>query len=89
MAARVAACDQIAGERGYARIPPFEDRRVIAGQGTIGLEIAEDFAAALDGVEGIPQATPERPVVAVLSGGNIAPDLLARVVAGENTSYTG
>ena len=44
LAARVAACDQIAQERGYARIPPFEDRRVIAGQGTVGLEIAEDFA---------------------------------------------
>jgi threonine dehydratase len=42
--ARVAAYDQIAQDRGYARIPPFDDRRVIAGQGTIGLEIAEDFA---------------------------------------------
>ena len=31
----------IAAERGAELIPPFEDVRVIAGQGTIGLEIAE------------------------------------------------
>lgn len=44
MAARLAASAEIARSRGYAEIPPFEDPRVIAGQGTIGLEIAEDFA---------------------------------------------
>jgi threonine dehydratase len=219
MVARVAGCDQIAADRGYAPIPPFDDRRVIAGQATIGLEIAEDFgsgggpvpagrparpaavlvpvsggglisgiavairallpgtevigvepelaadardslrqgapvawpaadvartvadalrveqvgdltfahirelvtdivtvtdeqmltavrrlalearlvaepggaaavAAALDGVDGVPQATPEAPVVAVLSGGNISPKLLAEVLAGQNLSYT-
>ena len=27
---------------GYVLIPPFDDRTVIAGQGTIGLEIAAD-----------------------------------------------
>jgi threo-3-hydroxy-L-aspartate ammonia-lyase len=42
--ARLAAAEQIARTRGYAFIPPFDDRRVIAGQGTIGLEIAEDLA---------------------------------------------
>ena len=31
-------------DRGYAEVPPFDDRRVIAGQGTVGLEIAEDLA---------------------------------------------
>jgi threo-3-hydroxy-L-aspartate ammonia-lyase len=45
LAARVEASKKIASDRGYAEIPPFDDRRVIAGQGTIGLEIAEDFAA--------------------------------------------
>jgi threonine dehydratase len=44
MAARLAASAEIARSRGYAEIPPFEDPRVIAGQGTVGLEIAEDFA---------------------------------------------
>jgi threo-3-hydroxy-L-aspartate ammonia-lyase len=43
--ARVAATGQIARTRGYAEIPPFDHRLVIAGQGTIGLEIAEDLAA--------------------------------------------
>lgn len=44
---------------------------------------AAAVAAALDGVDGDQQATPEAPVVAVLSGGNIAPDPLARVLAGK------
>jgi len=43
-AARVAATDEIARVRGYHPVAPFDDRDVIAGQGTIGLEIAEDFA---------------------------------------------
>jgi threo-3-hydroxy-L-aspartate ammonia-lyase len=49
LAARLEASAKIANDRGYAEIPPFDDRRVIAGQGTVGLEIAEDFAAASDG----------------------------------------
>jgi threonine dehydratase len=42
LAARVAGARAIADARGYCEIPPFDDRRVIAGQGTIGLEIAAD-----------------------------------------------
>jgi threonine dehydratase len=34
---------EIAERRGFAVIPPFDDDRVIAGQGTVGLEIAEDL----------------------------------------------
>jgi threonine dehydratase len=45
LAARIAASGRIARDRGYVEIPPFDDRRVIAGQGTVGLEIAEDLAA--------------------------------------------
>jgi threonine dehydratase len=37
----------IAAERGASLVPPFDDARVIAGQGTAGLEIAAQ-AAALD-----------------------------------------
>jgi threonine dehydratase len=44
LTARIERSAKIASERGYAEIPPFDDRRVIAGQGTIGLEIAEDLA---------------------------------------------
>ena len=32
---------QIAGERGFKYIPPFDDPLIISGQGTIGLEILE------------------------------------------------
>jgi threonine dehydratase len=45
LAARTEASRDIARARGYAEIAPFDDRNVIAGQGTIGLEIAEDLAA--------------------------------------------
>ncbi len=37
------AAERIAGERGLAVIPPYDDDRIIAGQGTCGLEIAEDL----------------------------------------------
>lgn len=32
---------QLSEEHGYVVIPPFDDRRIIAGQGTVGLEIVE------------------------------------------------
>jgi threonine dehydratase len=35
---------RIAGEQGRALVKPFDDPFVIAGQGTIGLEIAEDIS---------------------------------------------
>ncbi|MEO5965902.1 MAG: pyridoxal-phosphate dependent enzyme, partial [Candidatus Limnocylindrales bacterium] len=35
--------EEIAAARGLSIIPPFDDRRIIAGQGTTGLEIAEDM----------------------------------------------
>jgi threo-3-hydroxy-L-aspartate ammonia-lyase len=46
MAARVAAAAGLMARHGYVLIPPFDDRRVIAGQGTIGLEIAADCPRA-------------------------------------------
>jgi threonine dehydratase len=42
LAARVAATEELVAAHGYTMIPPFDDPRVIAGQGTIGLEIAAD-----------------------------------------------
>jgi threonine dehydratase len=35
--------ERIASERGLAIIPPYDDDRIIAGQGTCGLEIVEDL----------------------------------------------
>jgi len=60
LAARVEAAERIARTRGYTQIPPFDDRHVIAGQGTIGLEIAEDCTPA-----------PPRAVLVPVSGGGL------------------
>jgi len=65
-AARVAATDEIARVRGYHPVAPFDDRDVIAGQGTVGLEIAEDFTAAAAAVAARPSA-----VLAPVSGGGL------------------
>lgn len=35
--------EEIAAARGLAIIPPYDDPRIVAGQGTAGLEIAEDM----------------------------------------------
>ncbi|MEO3780746.1 pyridoxal-phosphate dependent enzyme [Micromonospora sp. B11E3] len=46
-ARRLAEAQRVAAETGAELVPPFDDRRIIAGQGTIGLEILDD----LPGVE--------------------------------------
>jgi threonine dehydratase len=40
---RQRVAEEIAAHRGLAIIPPFDDDRIIAGQGTVGLEILEDL----------------------------------------------
>jgi len=35
--------EQLATEHGYIIVPPYNDEKIIAGQGTIGLEILEDL----------------------------------------------
>jgi threonine dehydratase len=40
---RQRVAEEIAAARGLAIIPPFDDDRIIAGQGTVGLEIAVDM----------------------------------------------
>jgi threonine dehydratase len=42
LAARTAAVDELVARHGYTPIPPFDHRDVIAGQGTVGLEISAD-----------------------------------------------
>lgn len=42
LAARTAAVDELIARFGFTPIPPFDHRDVIAGQGTVGLEIAAD-----------------------------------------------
>jgi threonine dehydratase len=59
---------QLARERGLAVIPPFDDDRIIAGQGTVGLEIAED----------VPDVAT---VVVPIGGGGLASGVAAAVKA--------
>ena len=68
MAARIAATDELVARHGYVLIPPFDDRRVIAGQGTVGLEIMADC----------PQADL---VVVPVSGGGLISGIAAAVRA--------
>ncbi|WP_371497698.1 threonine/serine dehydratase [Kitasatospora sp. NBC_00374] len=41
---------ELVAEHGYVWVPPYDDPYVIAGQGTVGLEIAEDAPDELDTV---------------------------------------
>src|SRR5471032_3249281 len=41
---RAAIAKQIVAERGATLVPPYDDPLIIAGQGTIGVEIVEDLA---------------------------------------------
>lgn len=60
---RDAIGDRLAADRGLTLIKPFDDPQVIAGQGTTGLEIAEQAAEA-----GVTQA----PVLVCCGGGGLA-----------------
>src|ERR1700684_963095 len=41
-AERQSKAEELAAQHGYLIVPPFNDEQIIAGQGTIGLEILED-----------------------------------------------
>jgi threonine dehydratase len=98
LAARLAATEALAIEHGYTVIPPFDDRRVIAGQGTIGLEIAEqcpDVGVVLVPVSGgglisgiataIKDAHPEAAVIGVEP--ELAADARDSLRAGERIAW--
>jgi threonine dehydratase len=42
-AERQLKAEELAGQHGYVIVPPYNDEQIIAGQGTIGLEILEDL----------------------------------------------
>ena len=42
-AERVRRAEELAAEHGYVLVPPYDDETLIAGQGTVGLEILEDL----------------------------------------------
>ena len=60
---REAIARRIADERGAELLPPFDDARVISGQGTVGLEIAAEAAAMGERLDA---------VVTPCSGGGLA-----------------
>ncbi|MFZ0562834.1 MAG: threonine/serine dehydratase [Terriglobales bacterium] len=37
--------EALAAERGYVIVPPYDDAKIVAGQGTVGIEILEDLPA--------------------------------------------
>jgi threonine dehydratase len=49
-AERKARAEELATERGLLMMPPFDDPAIVAGQGTVGLELAEDLPAGVDTV---------------------------------------
>ncbi len=42
-AERQSKAEELAAQYGYAIVPPYNDEKIIAGQGTMGLEILEDL----------------------------------------------
>jgi len=42
-AERVALADELATKHGYVLVPPYNDEKIIAGQGSIGMEILDDL----------------------------------------------
>ena len=40
---RVRRTEELVAEHGYVPVPPYDDETIIAGQGTVGLEILEDL----------------------------------------------
>lgn len=43
---RKARAEELAQQKGYALVPPYDDEAIIAGQGTMGLEILADLSDA-------------------------------------------
>src|SRR5215469_2456978 len=40
---RKTKAEELASQHGYAIVPPYNDEKIVAGQGTLALEILEDF----------------------------------------------
>lgn len=71
--------EEILRERGGAMVPPFDHPDIIAGQGTVGLEIAEQLAEAAERDPG----APGRPalVLVPIGGGGLISGVAAAVRA--------
>ena len=76
--------EELAAARGFAIIPPYDDARIVAGQGTVGIEIVEDLpevAAVLVPIGGGGLASGVAAAVKALSPGTrvvgVEPELAA------------
>jgi threonine dehydratase len=74
LAARTETVAELVETHGYTLIPPFDNRQVIAGQGTIGLEISADY--------------PEVDLVLVPVGGGGLLSGIAAAIKAENPAVT-
>jgi threonine dehydratase len=59
---RKAKAEELAAQRGYTIIPPYDDPAIIAGQGTCGLEILDQLA---------PDAVQDALILSPVSGGGL------------------
>ena len=74
VAQRFSRPEELANQSGRAMIPPFDDPAVIAGQGTIGLEIAQDV-----GTPGAPDSIAA--ILVPVSGGGLISGIAAAAAA--------
>lgn len=72
---RKTRAEEIVATKGGVMVPPFDDPRIIAGQGTVGLEILDQLAAAS------PDAKPLRAglIVIPIGGGGLIAGIAAAV----------
>ncbi|MFI5958289.1 threonine/serine dehydratase [Cryptosporangium sp. NPDC051539] len=63
---------ELVEQYGYAHIPPYDDPWIIAGQGTVGLEIAADLAAGTGDPVPDTDGAPDLVLVPVSGGGLIS-----------------
>jgi threonine dehydratase len=68
--------EQLASEYGYSIVPPYNDEKIIAGQGTVGLEILEDLSSADLSKEGSPSAAT---VLVPVGGGGLISGVSAAI----------
>jgi threo-3-hydroxy-L-aspartate ammonia-lyase len=61
---RIARADELAHEQGMALVPSFDDDRIVAGQGTLGLEIVEQLRES-----GVDERLPLTVLVPIGGGG--------------------
>jgi threonine dehydratase len=68
---RKVRAEELAAQHGYIIVPPYNDEKIIAGQGTIGLEILEDLSK-----EGLPEV---EAVFAPVGGGGLISGVAAAI----------